>query len=361
MKEYSARSNSKHGESGRIGVLLTNLGTPDAPTKKALRPYLKEFLSDPRVIELPRFRWWLVLNLLILNTRPKKSAELYQKIWTKEGSPLLVITEKQAAKLERELQAQFGEQIIVEIGMGYGNPSIASALAALRERGMEKLLVLPLFPHYSGTTTASMFDAVTNALQKWRAIPEFRMVMNYHDEPGYITALARVTQELWDREGKPEKLVMSFHGIPLRYSQGGDPYFAQCHKTGRMLAEALDLGTDHYIISFQSLFGKEEWLRPYTDETLRQLAASGTKAVDVICPGFLGDCLETLEEIDGLNRELFLHAGGERFRYIPCLNDRNDLIQCLAQLVVRHTQGWEVAGNTSTEKESLRANQSRFR
>lgn len=343
-----------------LGVLLVNLGTPDAPTPEALRPYLKKFLSDPRVIEYARIPWWIILNLFILPTRPKKSAALYEKIWMPEGSPLLVYSKRQAEKLATRLKRELPVPVVVELGMRIGNPSLEDAMQRLRAAKVKQLLVLPMFPQFSSTTTGSVFDGVTEELRTWRWIPELRMVMSYHDDPGYIDALAASVNELWSRDGKPDKLVMSFHGMPERYFRDGDPYFCHCHKTARLLSERLGLGKDDFVITFQSLFGREEWLKPYTDDTLKELAKSGVKNVDVVCPAFSVDCLETLEEIKVASSEVFHEAGGSRFRYIPALNDRDDFIDAAAGIVRRHIQGWTVREG-SEEARERRVNEVRAR
>lgn len=323
-----------------LGILLVNLGTPDAPTKEALRPYLKQFLSDPRVIEYNRVVWWLILRLFIMPFRPKRSAELYKKIWMKEGSPLLVYSQRQLEKLKTKLSQSLNVPFEIELGMRIGNPSLEGALENLRKKNVKQLLVVPMFPQYSSTTTGTAFDAVSDVLKKWRWIPEFRMATSYHDEPKYIEALAASVREAWSTRGKPEKLVISFHGMPKRYFLDGDPYFCLCQKTGRLLCEALGLKDGEAIITFQSLFGREEWLRPYTDETLKSLARSGVKKVDVICPAFTADCLETLEEIEEGSKEAFLHEGGKEFHYIPALNDRDDFLSALETLIHRQIRGW---------------------
>jgi ferrochelatase len=339
---YRGNPGFKHGEVPAVGVLLANLGTPEAPTAKALRPYLREFLSDPRVIEMSRPLWWLILNLVILPFRPRKSAQLYQAIWTEEGSPLLVISRRIEKALAAGLKERVGSPLHVELGMGYGQPSIVKALAALQAKGCRKILVLPLFPHYSSTSTGAVFDTVMKELMTWRVVPEMRTIHSFHDEPGLIKALATSIRELWDKEGEPDKLVLSYHGIPLRYFLDGDPYHCLCYKTTRLLTDELGLSEDQYVTTFQSLFGKEEWIKPPTDGTLAELPGKGTKRVDVICPGFSFDCLETLEEIDGENRKIFMDAGGERFRYIPCLNDRADHVGFLTELAMKHLGGWVV-------------------
>ena len=326
--------------SGTLGVLLVNLGTPDAPTPGAVRRYLKQFLGDPRVIELPRALWWLILNGVILNVRPRKSAAAYRRVWTEEGSPLLLISQKQAQALQRELSSRFGEGIRLALGMTYGNPSIFSALESLRAQEVRRLLVLPLYPQYSGSSTGSVFDEVTRVLQRWRWVPSIRFVNDYYDAPGYISALADSVREFWSENTGKGHLLLSFHGIPKRYVAQGDPYLSQCHVTGRLLAEKLELDEKDWSLSFQSRVGAEEWLKPYTDETLTEWGQSGPKRVDVLCPGFAADCLETLEEIAMENRETFVEAGGESLRYIPALNERPQHIQFMADLVAHHCQGW---------------------
>lgn len=352
-----------HGEIPALGVLLVNLGTPAAPTAKALRPYLKQFLWDPRVIEIRRPFWWTILHLFVLTFRPKKSAELYASIWTDEGSPLLVTSKVLRDEIEKRLRERVGNPLHVALGMTYGEPSIASALEELDRAGCRRVLVFPLYPHYSSTSTGASFDAVMKELLGWRWVPELRTINGWHDDPAYVRALAASIREVWDREGsEPEKLVLSYHGIPRRYFLDGDPYHCLCHKTSRLVAEELGLAEDRYVTTFQSLFGKEEWIQPYTDRTLEALARSGVRTVDVICPGFSIDCLETLEEIDGENREVFLHNGGERFRYLPCLNDRPDHLEALTALVERHLGGWAVPpGDWSAEDAAAAAEASRRR
>lgn len=342
MSAYQNTHDYQHGEVPAVGLLLSNLGTPEAPTAKALRPYLREFLSDPRVIEIPRWRWKLILNLFILPFRPAKSAKLYRSIWTEEGSPLLVNARKQTQRLAEILANEIGTPTHVVLGMRYGNPSIASALHELRDHGCQRILVLPLYPQYFAGTTATTVDAVAQELMTWRRMPELRTILQYHDDPAYIAALAKSIAEAFDREAKPERLVFSFHGIPERYLLNGDPYHCHCHKTGRLVAEKLGLAQGDYVVTFQSLFGREEWIKPYTDRTIQALAASGVKSMAVVCPGFSADCLETLEEIDRLNRGFFKENGGDRFQFIPCLNERPDHLRMLADLIRRHLQGWVV-------------------
>lgn len=341
MAKYKGNPDYKHDSESCTGVLITNLGTPDAPTPAALRKYLAEFLSDPRVIEVPKFIWWFVLHGIILRTRPKRSAEAYEKVWTENGSPLLDISLKQANKLQKELEQKFPGTVKVELAMRYGNPSIQSGLEKLRNANANRILIFPLYPQYSAATTASTFDAIADELKTWRWIPELRMINHYHDNPDYIEALADSINKHWQTNTKPEKLLFSFHGMPQHYIDAGDPYFCECQKTARLVAEKLQLNKDEYLVTFQSRFGPRQWLQPYTDITLKELAANGTKHVQIVCPGFSADCLETIEEIDMQNRDFFIEAGGEKFSYIPALNDDDKHIQALSKLIMTHSQGWE--------------------
>lgn len=340
---YSVETEYRHGELPAVGILLVNLGTPEAPTAQAVRPYLRQFLSDPRVIELSRPFWWLILNLFVLTFRPRASAKLYGNIWTEEGSPLLVTSNRITEAIGSRLKEEIGSPIHVALGMTYGEPSVAAALSELKARKCQRMLVFPLYSHYSSTSTGASFDAVMKELMTWRRVPETRTILQYHDCPAYIRALASTIRDLWAKEGEPELLVTSYHGIPKRYFLNGDPYHCQCHKTTRLLAEELGLPENRYLVTFQSLFGREEWLQPYTDVTLAAMARSGTKKVDVICPGFSVDCLETIDEIGRENREVFLEAGGESFRFIPCLNDRPEHIDFLVELIRSNLGGWIVA------------------
>lgn len=313
----------------KIGVLITNLGTPDAPTSSAVRRYLKQFLWDKRVIEVARPLWWLILNGVILRIRPAKSAKLYKSIWTEKGSPLMSISQEQTESIAKHLANRYGDQICVALGMRYGNPSIESALEQLQKSGAERIIVLPLYPQFSSPTTASTFDAVSQTLSQWRWIPEFTFIQGYHDHPDYIQALRNSIQEHIDQHGMPDLFVFSYHGMPKRYLDNGDPYYCYCHKTTRLTAESLSLSEDQYLITFQSRFGREEWLKPYTDKTLESLPNKGKKHIAILCPAFSADCLETLEEIEEENRDVFLEAGGEKFHYIPALNNRTDHIEAL--------------------------------
>ncbi|WP_295985345.1 ferrochelatase [uncultured Variovorax sp.] len=325
--------------SPRTAVLWCNLGSPDAPTAAAVRPYLADFLGDPRVVEIPKAVWALILHGIILRIRPAKSAAKYASIWMREGSPLKVWTQKQATMLAGWL-GERGHRTTVRDAMRYGNPSIASRLDALQAEGVGRVLVLQAYPQYSGTTTASVIDAVNAWSGKQRRVPEFRFVNDYHDDPAYIEALAQSIEKHWQTEGRGQVLLMSFHGIPARNIALGDPYQAQCLETARLLAARLGLSDAQHRVTFQSRFGRAKWLEPYTEPTLRELGASGVKRVDVVCPGFPADCLETLEEIAMEGREAFLHSGGEAFSYIPCLNDSPAWITALAGIAERNLAGW---------------------
>ena len=328
-----------HGQTPRTAVLYCNLGTPDAPTPVAVRRYLAEFLSDQRVVEIPRLLWLLILHGIILRFRPAKSAAKYASIWTPEGSPLKLWTEKQAALLQTALQAQ-GNHVLVRWAMRYGSGSIASQLDALKTEGVTRVLVLPAYPQYSATTTASVFDAVYQWAARTRSIVELRFVNHYHDHAQYIAALQARVQAHWAEHGRPDVLVMSFHGVPARTLALGDPYHCECFKTARLLAEALGLEKTQYKVTFQSRLGRAKWLEPYTEPTLIAMAQSGTKRVDVVCPGFTSDCLETLEEINMEARHAFLGAGGSDFHYIECLNDSAPGIEALAAVARQHVGGW---------------------
>lgn len=332
----------RHGTPEKTAVLLINLGTPDEPTPQAVRRYLKQFLSDRRVVEIPRLIWWPILNGIILNVRPRKSAEKYASIWTSDGSPLKFHTEKQA-RLLRGFLGQAGHHVVVEYAMRYGQPSIPAVLSRLKADGCTRILLLPLYPQYSSSTTATAFDDAYAWAQTVRNQPEIRTLRSFPDHTGYIGALANSVREHWRSNGRPSasyRLVISFHGVPRYTLDKGDPYHCECHKTGRLLAEALGLATDQYLICFQSRFGRAEWLQPYTAPTLAQLGKSGVNRVDIICPGFPADCLETLEEIAIEGKSEFIQAGGKEYHYIPCLNERDDWIHALAELSATHLQGW---------------------
>lgn len=322
------------------GVLLINLGTPREPTRPAVREYLKEFLSDPRVVEIPAIVWQPILRLFVLTTRPKASAARYAQIWMPEGSPLRVYTARQTVLLQGYLGERLGTPVTVDYAMRYGSPSIADGIAGLQARGCTRILLLPLYPQYSGSTTATAFDAAWTALARMRNQPEVRSVRDFHDDSGYIDALADRVREYWSKHGQPAVFVMSFHGVPKRAVDRGDPYDQECTATARRLASALRLRDADYRITYQSRFGRAEWLKPYTSEALVQLAREKTPRVDVACPGFVSDCLETLEEIAIENKALFLNAGGREFHYISCLNDRHEWISALADLAERNLRGW---------------------
>lgn len=342
MSRYRGPRTPQPDRSSGLGVLLVNLGTPEAPTRGSVRRYLKEFLADPRVVEVPRLVWWPILNLIILNTRPARSAHAYQKIWCEDGSPLRHYSRLQAQALEAELALRLANPVPVVLAMRYGKPSIAVGLRALQAQGRQRILILPLYPQYSATTTASVFDAVADEFKTWRWVPEHRFIADYHDDAGYIAAMAAQIRAYWAEHGRSEQLVLSFHGIPQRYALQGDPYPDQCQVSARQLAQALGLEASQWQVTFQSRFGRAAWLEPYTDQTMARLPASGIKEVDVFCPGFAADCLETLEEIALQNRKIFLDAGGRRFTYIPALNDTPAHIEALGRLVTRQIQGWVI-------------------
>ncbi|MDO8300332.1 ferrochelatase [Lacisediminimonas sp.] len=337
--KFQPEPRHEHGAPSRTAIVLVNLGTPEAPTAKAVRSYLKQFLSDPRVVEIPRLVWWFILNLIILPLRSGKSAQKYASIWTPKGSPLKHHTQMQAALLAQQL-AQRGHEVDVAYAMRYGNPSVASVLEQVKSRNCDRVLIVPAYPQYAGATTASVWDAVFAHYSRVRNVPELRLVRNYHDQQAYIEALQNAVTRHWDANGQGEKLVMSFHGVPKRTLMLGDPYHCECYKTARLLAQALGLTADQYLVTFQSRFGKAEWLQPYTAPTLKQLAKQGVKSVDVICPGFTADCLETLEEIAMEVRSDFLTAGGATFQYIPCLNESPVWIEGLAAICEQHMLGW---------------------
>jgi ferrochelatase len=349
---FQTEPTHRHGSATRVGILLVNLGTPEAPTAAAVRPYLAEFLSDPRVVEIPRALWMAILHGVILRTRPAKSAAKYASIWTADGSPLAVWTTKQATLLQGYL-GERGIQALVRPAMRYGRPAIAEQLDALKEAGCNRVLVLPLYPQYSATTTASVCDAVYDWARQIRHLPELRFVNRYHDDPAYIEALATRVQAYWQREGRGEHLLMSFHGVPQRTLELGDPYHCECHKTARLLAERLGLGKEQYTVSFQSRLGRAKWLEPYTEPTLQQLGRRGVRHVQVICPGFVADCLETLEEIAIEGRSAYLTAGGQRFDYIPCLNDEPAWIRTLVSLVEQHCGGWPLQASQQPDAAQL--------
>ncbi len=325
-----------HQPGRRMGVLMVNLGTPERPTPGAIRRYLRQFLSDRRVVEVPRPIWWLILNLIILPLRPIRLAKTYGSVWHPQGSPLMVISQQQ----HRALQAALADTAVVELAMTYGQPSIPAALARLKAQGADRVLVLPLYPQYSATTTAAVTDAVFRVLMQDRDPPALRIIRQYHDDPAYIDALAQSVKRHWAQHGRGDHLLCSFHGIPQRNVLLGDPYHCQAHKTARLLRERLGLAPDAMSLSFQSRLGRMPWLQPYTEAHVTALAHAGVKQLDVICPGFAADCLETLEEVAIGYHETFTHAGGGALRYIPALNAEAEHMAGLASLVRRHLQGW---------------------
>ena len=329
-----------HDQPERIGVLITNLGTPDAPTPAALRRYLRQFLWDPRIVEIPRPLWWLILHGVILRIRPRRSARAYATVWTERGSPLLFHTADQARALAHALAAGHGDRVVVDFAMRYGNPAIADALQRLADQGVRKLLVLPLYPQYSGAATGSTFDALAADFNRRRTLPELRFVNHYCDFGPYVDAMASRIEDHWRRHGRPQRLLLSYHGIPERHVRQGDPYFGQCHITSRLLVDRLGVEPEFCITTFQSRFGREQWLQPYTDATLKALPAKGITRVQVFCPGFAADCLETLEEIAVENRHYFLDAGGSEFDYIDALNSEPAHIDALRLLVEQHLSDW---------------------
>jgi protoporphyrin/coproporphyrin ferrochelatase len=351
--KYTVQSNFSHDYQPKIGVLVTNLGTPTAPNTRALRSYLGQFLADPRVVEAPRWLWRFILHGVILRIRPKRSARAYRGVWTDDGSPLMVHTQAQCHALAQRLAQVYGETVMVKFAMRYGEPAIDKVIDTMLALGVNKLLVLPLYPQYCAATTGSTFDALAADFTRRRWLPELRFINHYHDFPNYIDALATTVKMHWQQYGRADKLVMSYHGIPLRYLHKGDPYHCECHKTSRLLAERLELQENEYLTTFQSRFGREQWLQPYTDDTLKKLPSIGVKSVQLICPGFAADCLETIEEIDVENRQYFLAHGGERFDYIPALNAQTVHIEMLAALVQKNLQGWETAAIDSTQTKRL--------
>jgi len=354
---YQPEPAYNHGTPEKTAVLLINLGTPDAPTAGAVRRYLKEFLSDPRVIEIPKPVWWLILNGIILNTRPKKSAAKYARIWMPEGSPHKVHTGRQTKLLQGYLWEHTQDApLVVDYAMRYGNPSIPDVLRKLKEQNCQRILLAPLYPQYAASTVATACDAAFTALQQMRNAPALRTIKHFHDHPGYIKAAAQNIRDYWTLHGRPDKLVISFHGLPRFTLDKGDPYHCECMKSGRLIAEELGLNKEQYLITFQSRFGRAEWLKPYTAATLKELGKQKTRRVDMVCPGFITDCLETLEEIAMEVRDEFLHAGGGEYHYIPCLNERPDWIHALTGIVLDNLHGWLDKPDAAEQEQSkLRA------
>jgi ferrochelatase len=360
MPRFLPEPEYQHGAISKTGILLVNLGTPEAPTAPAVRRYLKQFLSDPRVIEIPRTIWWPILHGIVLNTRPKKTALKYARIWTRDGSPLKVHTERQARLLRGYLGLRVRSPFTVQFAMRYGEPSIPSMLSRLKSENCERILMLPLYPQYAASTTAAAFDEAARFLQRTRNAPEVRTVKHFHDHPAYIEALASLVREHWLRSGRPDKLLMSFHGLPRYTLERGDPYHCECQKTARLLAEALQLAESHWQIAFQSRFGRSEWLKPYTAQTLADYGRKAVRRVDVICPGFVSDCLETLEEIGIEGKETFLRAGGGEFHLLPCLNERDEWIRALGAVARAHLADW-VSESWHPQAEKTAAEDSRRR
>ena len=332
MKYIGQTEYDHDGASPRQGILLCNLGTPDAPRPAELRRYLKEFLSDPRVVEIPRLLWWMILNLIILRIRPRRSAKLYQSVWTEAGSPLMLYSQGQVKAVKERLAEKYGD-IPVVLGMRYGNPSMASAIKQLTDQNVRDIIVLPLYPQYAGATTGSTFDAIAKTFTQLRWVPELQFINGYHKSEGYVQALCTTIKRHIDAHGQPDKLVFSYHGTPERYLKNGDPYHCFCHQTTRLVREKMGFDENQVMTTFQSRFGREPWLQPYTDKTLEQLPEDGVKHVAVICPGFSSDCLETIEEINMEGRESFIDSGGEQFHYIPCLNDDPVHIDALVSIL----------------------------
>ena len=340
MPTFESSPLYEHGVPESLGVLVVNLGTPAAPTPGAVRRYLAQFLADPRVVELPRPLWRLILHGFILRFRPARSAKAYAKIWTDDGSPLLLYSQDIAGAIQSQLASRLSGEVHVALGMSYGKPSIREALDYLHAKQAHRIVVLPLYPQYSGTTTGSVFDDVTRTLSRRRWVPELRFINHYHDSRGYIAALAASIRENWEQHGRGDRLLFSFHGVPRETLEKGDPYHCHCQKTARLVAESLDLSDDEWLIAFQSRVGRAEWLRPYADETIEKFGSDGMGRLDVVCPGFAADCLETLEEIAMQNAELFRDAGGGDLHYIPCLNARDDHVAFLTRLIEKNVAGW---------------------
>lgn len=343
-----------HRADARTGVVLMNLGTPSAPTPAAIRRYLRQFLSDRRVVELPRALWLPILHLFILPLRPRRLAHAYASIWSDAGSPLLAISKRQVQGLQTRLSERCGFSVPVALAMTYGDPDIPSALAALESQSVRRLLAVPLFPQYSGSTTGAAIDALFRALTGKRWLPELRALNSYHDHPAYIAALAASVRQHRGNHGGGDHLLLSFHGVPQNYVLAGDPYYCHCQKTARLLAQALELPPDRWSVSFQSRFGKAPWVQPYTDARIVELARSGVRTLDVVCPGFSADCLETLEEVDQRYRAAFVDAGGQDFRYIPALNDQPGHLDALAEIVAEPLRNWRRAGDDRGLSQRLR-------
>lgn len=347
--KYTSVSNYRHGRASRTGIIITNLGTPDAPTTPALRRYLGEFLADPRVVEVPRLLWFLILHLIILRIRPRRSAKNYQTVWQETGSPLLTHTKNQTEALRAAFK-QSHPDIVIDFAMRYGSNPISEKIQSLQDEGVNRLLILPLYPQYSASTSGSTFDALAKDFTKRRWLPDLRFISHYHDNPAYIRACATHISAHQSKHGKPQKLIFSYHGVPQSYLEKGDPYHCECHKTSRLIAQELGLSEGDYLTTFQSRFGREPWLQPYTDETLKQLPVQGVDTIQVFCPGFAADCLETIEEIDQENRHYFMEAGGKSFSYITALNAEAHHIDALKTIIEENLQGWPLEAVTTAEQ-----------
>jgi len=338
--QCSGQDSFEHGRKPGMGILLVNLGTPEEATPKAVRKYLAEFLSDSRVVEIPKLIWQLILHGIILRVRPAKSAKAYQRVWTEQGSPLMAASQALTKALRTELKAHISGHHSIALAMRYGQPSIEQGLKELQAQGAERIMVLPLYPQYSGATTGSVADAVFNNLISWRWVPELRLLGAYHDDPEYIIAIAKSIRSHWKQKGQGDKLLISFHGMPKATLMAGDPYYCHCHKTARLIEEELELSEHQWEMAFQSRFGAAEWLQPYVSKRLKELPDEGVKHLTVICPGFAVDCLETLEEIAMEGKDDFIAAGGERFEYIPALNDSNEHVAFIAGRIAEQCSGW---------------------
>ena len=361
MSYYQPEPKYEHGDPPRIGIILANLGTPDAPNKKSVKKYLGQFLMDRRVVEIPRFIWCWILHCIILVFRPSASAKKYQQIWTKQGSPLLVNASKQATLLQKQLMKDFREPIEVSLGMSYGNPSMKNAFEILKNKNCTKIILLPLYPQYAASSSASAMDSLWRVLLRSRNVPAIRTIRNYHDHPAYINALKESVLKFWKVNGRPTKLVMSFHGIPKRSLMQGDPYHCECHKTGRLLAESLGLMSEEYLVCFQSRFGKAEWLKPYFADIIKKLGSEKEKNIHVICPGFSSDCLETLEEINMEGKAIFKEHGGGKYQYIPALNDNPIWIKSMSEILRSHLGGWvDDQWSKTKEKKSTLATKKQY-
>ena len=356
--KYIGNKDYQHGSVGSTGILFVNLGTPEAPTTPAVRRYLGEFLSDPRIVEIPRPLWWLILHLFVLPFRPRKSAEAYAKVWLPEGSPLFVHSNRLSLDVAQQLQDEH-QNLVVKLAMRYGKPAIEEVLDEMKAESVQRLLILPLFPQYSATTTASVFDEVARVLRTWRWQPELRYVSHYHKQPLYISACAEQIRSFREQHGCGDLLLFSFHGLPKRNLLEGDPYHCQCHATTRLITQALSLSEKQYRLCFQSQFGRAEWLQPYTEQTLGELAKQGVKTIDVFCPGFAADCLETLEEIAIRGQEVFVEAGGLELRYIPALNNNKSHIESIKSVISKNIENWGVEDTEDEQTRQQAAEQAR--